>query len=49
MEPVSIAKEICSNPDLKLMMDQSMEAYKHGKAITTSEFIKLLSPADFTK
>ncbi|MCM3271884.1 hypothetical protein [Paenibacillus elgii] len=48
-ETVSIAKEVRSSPDLRPMIDKSMKAYKHGKAITTSEFVKSLSPADFQK
>jgi hypothetical protein len=45
----SIAKDVEANPLLKEMIQESMEAYKEGRTMTTPELIKSLSPKDFTK
>ncbi|MFD0696207.1 hypothetical protein ACFQZT_19210 [Paenibacillus sp. GCM10027628] len=45
----SIAAEVRANPQLKQLMDESLKAYHEGKAISTSDFLKSLSPRDFRK
>jgi hypothetical protein len=45
----SIAEDVKVNPQLKQMIRESIEAYKEGRTLTTSELIKTLSPKDFTK
>jgi hypothetical protein len=45
----SVAEDVEASPQLKQMIRESMEAYKEGRSLTTSELIKTLSPKDFTK
>lgn len=45
----SIAANVRSNPNLKQMMKESLEAYHDGRSMSTSELMKSLSPKDFTK
>lgn len=45
----SIQSEVDNDPELKKMIHDSRAAYKEGKAMSTSEFIKTLSPGDFSK
>jgi hypothetical protein len=45
----SISEDVEANPQLKQMIRESMEAYKEGRSLTTSELIKTLSPKDFSK
>jgi hypothetical protein len=48
-EQRSIADDVKANPALGKMIRESMEAYKEGKYMTTSEVLKSLSPKDFIK
>jgi hypothetical protein len=45
----SIAADNQTNPHLKQMINESMEAYKDGRTMSTSELAKSLSPKDFNK
>ena len=45
----SIADDIKANPALGKMIRESMEAYKEGKYMTTSELLKSLTPKDFIR
>jgi hypothetical protein len=48
-EQRSIADDVKANPALGKMIRESMEAYKEGKYMTTSEVLKSISPKDFIK
>ncbi|GAX91059.1 hypothetical protein EFBL_2719 [Effusibacillus lacus] len=43
----SIAADVESDDELREMIEKSLEAYKRGDYMTTSESIKSLSPKDF--
>jgi hypothetical protein len=45
----TIADEVKSNPELKQMIHESMEAYKDGRFMKTSELLNSLSSEDFSK
>jgi hypothetical protein len=45
----SIAAENRANPLLKQMMSESLAAYEEGRALSTSDLVKSLSPKDFRK
>lgn len=45
----SIADDVKANPALGIMIRESMDAYKEGKYLTTSELLKSLSPRDFKR
>jgi hypothetical protein len=45
----SIAADVQSNPGLKQMMKESLEAYNNGRSMSTSDLKKSLSPKDFLK
>ncbi|WP_066172596.1 hypothetical protein [Bacillus marinisedimentorum] len=44
----SIHIETEENPELKRMLKESMEQYKNGQSMTTSELLNSLSKKDFT-
>ncbi|WP_373233514.1 hypothetical protein [Cohnella sp.] len=46
-EQRSIKADIEANPDLEIMIHESMEEYRQGKGMTTSELLKSLSVEDF--
>ena len=46
-EKRTIAADAKVNPDLKDMIQESMEAYNEGRTITTKELKQSLSPKDF--
>ncbi|MFF3920861.1 hypothetical protein [Paenibacillus lactis] len=46
-EQRSIQADVESNPELKVMIEQSRKEFKLGKASSTSELLKSLSPEDF--
>lgn len=46
-EQRSIQADVESNPELKVMIEQSRKEFKLGKALSTSELLKSLSPEDF--
>jgi hypothetical protein len=48
-ENYSIVADTQTNPHLKQMINESMESYKDGRNMSTSELVKSLSPKDFTK
>ncbi|TDF95376.1 hypothetical protein [Paenibacillus piri] len=43
----SIAADVEANPNLKQMINESLDAYNQGKFMTTTELVKTLSPKDF--
>lgn len=43
----SVAVDVESDKKLKQMIQDSRESYKKGNAMTTTDFIKSLSPKDF--
>jgi hypothetical protein len=45
----SIADDVKSNPELKKMIHESIEAYHDGKFMSTSELLKSISPKDFNR
>jgi hypothetical protein len=45
----TIADDVRANPELKEMIHESLEAYKQGRYMTTSELLESLSPKDFSK
>lgn len=45
----SIAADLRANPNLKQMMNESLEAYNQGRSKTTADVIKSLSQKDFEK
>lgn len=46
-EQRSIQADVEANPELKFMIEQSKQEFKLGKAMSTSELLKSLSPEDF--
>ena len=48
-ESRTIQAEVISNPDLKVMIDESRREYKLGKVMSTSEVLKSFSSKDFQK
>jgi len=46
-EQRSIQADVEANPELKAMIEQSRSEFKLGKAMSTSELLKSLSPEDF--
>lgn len=46
-EQRSIQADVESNSELKVMIEQSRKEFKLGKALSTSELLKSLSPEDF--
>lgn len=45
----TINEDVEANPQLKIMIKESMEAYKKGDSVSTSELLKSLSPKDYTE
>ena len=45
----SIAAEVNADPELRLMIDDSREAYQKGKSLTTTELLKSMSAKDFAQ
>ncbi len=43
----SIETDVKKNPQLEIMLTESVEEYKNGQGITTSELLKSLSVKDF--
>ncbi|MNJ68158.1 hypothetical protein [Paenibacillus bouchesdurhonensis] len=46
-EQQSIQADVEANLELKVIIEQSRKEFKHGKAMSTSELLKSLSPKDF--
>jgi hypothetical protein len=45
----SSESEIRTNPELKKMINKSLEAYEQGNSMTTGELLKSLSLKDFSE
>ncbi|ODG91423.1 MULTISPECIES: hypothetical protein [Bacillaceae] len=46
-EENSIKADIEANPEIEIMIRKSQEEYKKGLGVSTSEFLKSISPKDF--
>jgi hypothetical protein len=46
-EQRSIQADVETNPELEALIEQSRKEFKLGKAMSTSELLKSLSPGDF--
>jgi hypothetical protein len=45
----SIAADVRRNPELRQMINDSLNAYSEGKTMSTTDLLRFLSPKDFTK
>jgi uncharacterized protein (DUF342 family) len=46
-DEITISEQAKRNPELKEMIQESLEQYKQGQGMSTSELIESMSPEDF--